>query len=237
MATATSATSATNSMSALQDTMNPKKAATDSVQAETDKFMTLLVTQLKNQDPLNPMDNAAVTSQMAQLSTVSGINKLNDTLSTLKTSYQNAENIQATSLIGHSVLIEGNGVKLSGGVGAFGVELTTPADSVQIVISDATGKDVESIDLGAQKEGIVPVAWDGIPDANKLDANGKPVRLADGNYTFKVVAMRSGTKLDDVKGLTVDSVGSVTTSATNGVKLNLTGKGAAITMADIKQVL
>ena len=49
--------------------------------------------------------------------------------------------------------------------------------------------------------------------------------------------MRSGTKLDDVKGLTVDSVGSVTTSATNGVKLNLTGKGAAITMADIKQVL
>ncbi len=70
----------------LMSTMNGKKAEVDSVQADTDKFMTLLVTQLKNQDPLNPLDNAQVTSQLAQLTTVNGVNKLNATLESLKSS-------------------------------------------------------------------------------------------------------------------------------------------------------
>jgi flagellar basal-body rod modification protein FlgD len=85
----------------LLNAVNPKKsaAAEGSVQADTDKFMTLLVTQLKNQDPLNPLDNAQITSQLAQLSTVTGINKLNDTLETLKGSYQSSEALQATNMI------------------------------------------------------------------------------------------------------------------------------------------
>ena len=65
--------------------------ADGSVQADTDKFMTLLVTQLKNQDPMNPLDNAQMTSQLAQLSTVTGVNKLNTTLESLKSSYQSSE--------------------------------------------------------------------------------------------------------------------------------------------------
>lgn len=222
----------------LLSTVNAKKAvATDSVQADTDKFMTLLVTQMKNQDPMNPLDNAQITSQLAQLSTVTGVNKLNTTLDSLKASYQSSEALQATNLIGHGVLVEGDFAKLQGGTAILGVELATPADKVQVIITDPrTGKDVDTIELGANAAGVVPLAWDGVPDPTKLDANGKPITLADGKYTFRVVAMRGGDKLTDAKALAFDSVSSVTTNAADGVKLNLPTKGV-VSMADIKQVL
>ena len=234
--TTVNTTPGTNNISDVMSAMNAKKAEVDSVQADTDKFMTLLVTQLKNQDPLNPLDNAQVTSQLAQLSTVTGVNKLNATLETLKSSYQSSEAMQATNLIGHGVLVEGKDVQLSGGKSILGVELATPADKVQLVVTDANGKEVAVIDMGPQEAGIVPVAWDGVPDPEKLDSDGKPVVLPDGKYSFKVVATRAGEELDDAKGLSFDSVASVTTNAKDGVKLNLPGKGA-VAMADIKQVL
>jgi flagellar basal-body rod modification protein FlgD len=235
MATVTDTTS--TSVTDLMSTMNAKKpTSTDGVSADTDKFMTLLVTQLQNQDPLNPMDNAQMTSQLAQLQTVTGVNKLNTTLESLKSSYQSSEAMQATNLIGHGVLVEGSGVTLASSKGVLGVELGSDADNVKVVISDAKGNEVETMDLGAQKAGVVPLAWDGVPDATKLDSNGKPLALADGNYTFKVVATRGGANLTDAKGLSFDSVASVTTSSADGVKVNLAGKGA-LTLADIKQVL
>src|SRR4051812_35941700 len=119
MSTINTAAGSAANINDLMATMNAKPATTgdsgaDSVQGQTDKFMTLLVTQLKNQDPLNPMDNAQLTSQLAQLQTVTGVNKLNETLNTLKASYQSSEAMQATSLIGHGVLVEGSKVSLSG---------------------------------------------------------------------------------------------------------------------------
>lgn len=223
----------------LLNAVNPKKnkAAEGSVEADTDKFMTLLVTQLKNQDPLNPLDNAQITSQLAQLSTVTGINKLNTTLDTLKASYQSSEALQAANMIGHGVLVEGNFANLYTGKAIMGVDLATPADSVQVIITDPrTGKDIETIDLGKQAAGTVPIAWDGIVDPSKLDAAGKPIVLKDGKYLTRVVAMRGGEELKDAKMLAFDSVDSVTTSAKDGVKLNLPTKGI-VSMSDVKQIL
>jgi flagellar basal-body rod modification protein FlgD len=238
MSTINTNTGSATNISDLMATMNAKTATTggDSVQADTDKFMTLLVTQLKNQDPLNPLDNAQVTSQLAQLQTVTGVNKLNETLNTLKASYQSSEAMQATNLIGHGVLVEGGNVTLSGSKAILGVELGSDVDNLKVVISDKSGKEVQTMDLGAQKAGVIPLAWDGIPDPTKLDANGKPVTLADGNYTFQIVATKGGDKVSDAKTLAFDSVASVTTNSTDGVKLNLPGKGV-VTLADIKQVL
>ncbi|MFL6676026.1 MAG: flagellar hook assembly protein FlgD [Massilia sp.] len=232
-------TASTPPVTDLMATMNPKAAtsATDSVSADTDKFMTLLVTQLKNQDPLNPLDNAQVTSQLAQLSTVTGVNKLNATLESLKASYQSSEAMAATNLIGHGVLVEGYSAQLQSGKAILGVDLASAADSVQVIITDPkTGKDVQTIDLGAQQAGTVPIAWDGVPDPTRLDSTGKPVTLADGQYSFRVVATRGDQKLTDAKGLAFDSVASVTTNGADGVKLNLVVKGA-LAMTDIKQVL
>lgn len=238
MTTVNNNTGSTTTINDLMATMNGKPATTsgDSVQADTDKFMTLLVTQLKNQDPLNPLDNAQVTSQLAQLQTVSGVNKLNDTLNSLKASYQSSEAMQATSLIGHGVLVDGSNVTLSSSKGILGVQLGTDADSVKVDIMDSSGKTVQTMDLGAQKAGVLPLAWDGVPDATKVDSDGKPVTLADGHYTFQVTAIRGGNKLTDATALSFDSVASVTTNSTDGVKLNLPGKGV-VTLADIKQVL
>lgn len=233
-----STSSPTANIADLQTAMNAKaKAATDSVTADTDKFMTMLVTQLKNQDPLSPMDNAQMTSQLAQLQTVTGVNKLNTTLESLKSSYQSTESLQATNLIGHGVLVEGDNVLLAKSQAILGVELDTPADKLQVIIVDPkTGKDVASMDLGAQEAGVVPIAWDGVADASVLDAEGKPVVLADGQYSFRIVATRGGEALTDARKLSFDSVVSVTTNGKDGVKLNLPTAGA-VTLADIKQVL
>lgn len=223
----------------LLNAVNPKKpaAVAGSVEEATDKFMTLLVTQLKNQDPLNPLDNAQITSQLAQLSTVTGVNKLNTTLESLKASYQASESLQAANLIGHGVLVEGNHVGLQDGKAIMGVELGSAADSVELIVTDArTGKEVQTIQLGANQPGIIPIAWDGVPDPSNVDADGKPVTLANGNYLFRVVAERGGEKLSDARTLSFDSVASVTTNSKDGVKLNLPNKGV-VTMADIKQIL
>jgi flagellar basal-body rod modification protein FlgD len=238
MSTVNTNAGSTTTINDLMSTMNGKTAATsdDSVQASTDKFMTLLVTQLKNQDPLNPMDNAQLTSQLAQLQTVTGVNKLNDTLESLKASYQSTESMQATNLIGHGVLVDGSSVTLSGSKGILGVELGSDVDSLQVVISDKNGKEVQTMDLGAQKAGVIPLAWDGVPDATNVGSDGKPVTVADGNYTFSIVATKGGERTSDAKGLSFDSVASVTTNSLDGVKLNLPSKGA-VTLADIKQVL
>src|SRR5580693_6158542 len=119
-----------NSVSAsLMAAMNPAPAstATDSAAAAQDRFMTLLVTQMQNQDPLNPMDNSQMTSQLAQLSTVSGIDTMNTTLQSLISSYQQSQTLQATSMIGHGVLTAGNTLSLSNGSAPFGISLATAA--------------------------------------------------------------------------------------------------------------
>ncbi len=223
----------------LLNSVNPKKAAAaeGSVEADTNKFLTLLVTQLKNQDPMNPLDNAQITSQLAQLSTVTGVNKLNTTLESLKASYVSSEALQAANMIGHGVLVEGGHVDLYKGKGIMGVDIGSAADSVKLIITDpSTGKDVQTIDLGAQKPGTIPLPWDGVVDATKVGADGLPVALKDGKYLIRVVATRGEEVLKDAKALSFDTVASVTTSAKNGVQLNLPTSGV-VSMADIRQIL
>jgi flagellar basal-body rod modification protein FlgD len=213
----------------LMATMNTKtaSAATGSVAADEDKFLKLLVTQLKNQDPLNPLDNAQITSQLAQLSTVTGVNKLNTTLESLKSSYQSSEALQAANMIGHQVLSAGNAMTLKDGQAILGVELGSAADEVQIVVKNAAGKEVHTMAIGGHDAGTVPLAWDGKDDDGKL--------LEDGNYSYSVVATRGGEPLEDAYSLALGTVASVSTNA-QGVKLNVAGAGP-ISMADVKQIL
>jgi flagellar basal-body rod modification protein FlgD len=213
----------------LMAAMNPaKKAATvaDSMDGVQDRFMTLLVTQMKNQDPLNPMDNAQVTSQLAQLSTVTGINKLNTTLEALQGSYQTSQSLQAVGMIGRGVLVPGSSIDLSDGKSVFGMELTEPADSVQVKIFDATGKLVRKIDLGAQETGALPLTWDGETDSGDKAANGQ--------YGFEVIATRGGQSVA-ANSLSFGGVGSVSTGG-GTVKLNVPGIGT-FGLSDIRQVL
>jgi flagellar basal-body rod modification protein FlgD len=218
----------TASQSVLSTLQSATGTGTDkSVTADAqDRFMTLLVTQMKNQDPLNPLDNAQVTSQLAQLSTVSGIEKMNSTLQTLMGSYQSSQSLQAAGMIGHGVLVTGSKVALSDGKAVLGFELAEPADKVVVTIRDTAGNAVRTIDMGAREAGATPLAWDGTRDDGGT--------AADGKYVFDVAATRGGEKLD-ATALSFGEVTSVSTGA-QGVKLNMTGLDSA-SLADVRQIL
>lgn len=213
--------------------MNPRASgsasATDSAAAQ-DRFMTLLVTQMKNQDPLNPLDNAQVTSQLAQLSTVTGIDKLNGTMQAMMASTQASQSLQAASMIGHGVLVPGTNLSLAGGKAVFGAELPSPADAVQVTISDGAGNPVRVLELGARPAGTLALAWDG-----KTQSGGS---APDGSYQVQVSATRGGQKLS-AAALGFGEVISVSTggSGSSAVRLNLSGGAGAVSINDVRQIL
>jgi flagellar basal-body rod modification protein FlgD len=216
----------TNQASAsLLASVNGTTAASSTTDEAQDRFMTLLVTQMKNQDPLNPLDNAQVTSQLAQLSTVTGINKMNSTLETFMTSLQSSQSLQMSNLIGHDVLVEGNDISFDGTGGYFGVELPTSTDDLTITINDATGKQIRQITLGNQSEGIIPLSWDGYGDDG--------TQVAAGDYSFTVSANISGEPAT-VNALSLTKINSISTNGT-GIKLNLNNANS-VTSADLKQI-
>lgn len=219
---ASSASKGLQSLTGGSSTSDTQKAA-----EAQDRFLKLLVTQMRNQDPLNPLDNAQVTSQLAQLSTVSGIDKLNTTVEGLQSSYQTSQALQSANLIGHGVLVAGNNVTLAKSQAVLGVELTEPADNVKVVIRDAGNRVLHTADLGAQEIGTQPLAWDGLDD--------KGVKVADGKYKVEVVATRGGVAVAGAHPLAFGQVSSVSTGA-QGVKLNLQG-AASINFSDVKQIL
>ena len=225
----TATTNATNS-SAVFAALNGSGASTattaSAATASQDRFMKLLVTQLKNQDPLNPMDNAQMTSQMAQISTVSGIDKLNATLQALSASMTPNQTLQAASMIGHGVLVSGNGLNLAAGVGLGGFDLAQPVDSAKVSVYDQTGALVSSIDLGAQPAGVVKWQWDGKDNAGAAMPNGP--------YTFKVDASQAGNTIA-ATSLQYGVVGSVTQGA-QGVELSV-GSLQNVALAQVKQIL
>ena len=164
---------------------------------------------MKNQDPLNPMDSAQVTSQMAQISTVEGVQKLNTTVSGLNSQFLQLQTMQGAALVGHDVAIDGNSVRENSSthLGDGGFELTQAATSVKVDMLNAAGQSVGSVDLGAQDAGrhsfsaTVPSAWQGQP------------------LTFKVTAMADKATVD-AAALTYSRISAVST-ANNQLSLEL----------------
>jgi flagellar basal-body rod modification protein FlgD len=216
-------TSSTNAYAASGTAKAPAK--TD-VEESQDRFLKLLVTQMKNQDPLNPLDNAQVTSQMAQLSTVSGINKLNSSIESLSGMFQSNQLLQASGMIGRGVLAEGSDLRLTGGKAIGGIELPQAADKVVVTIADRAGKVLQTVDMGAQNAGVLSFQWDG-----GTDSGGK---AADGAYKFSVKAVLGG-KAAEAQPLSLGIVGSVSVDS-QGITLNADGLGA-LALSKIKQIL
>lgn len=191
------------------------------------RFLKLLVTQLNNQDPLNPLDNAELTSQLAQMSTVSGIEKLNAAFQSLLAQSGSSQVLQSASLIGHSVLVPGNGLSLEQGAAVpFAVELPQGADSVKVTVTNAAGAAVRSFDLGAVPQGVKTLTWDGKSDSGS--------QLADGAYTVNVAAY-SGDSRVTATALTYADVASVS-QGSNGVALDL-GSGRKAALSEVRLIL
>lgn len=223
----TSSITGSNAASAAASTASVANA--DSEQ----RFLKLLVTQLNNQDPLNPMENAELTSQLAQMSTVSGIEKLNATLSGLVSQTGSNQVLQAASLIGFNVLSPGDTLQTTKpedgkdpAVQAFAVQLPGSAANVEIKIVDATGKTVRTIDGGAMTEGINAVTWDGKDDAGNV--------VPAGAYQFKVAAA-NGSAAVEATSLTFAQVAAVKQGVT-GVTLEL-ANGKSIGLSDVRMYI
>mgnify|MGYP000272862470 CR=1 FL=1 len=205
--------------------MNGTSSSKSTAQAAQDRFMTLLVTQMKNQDPLNPLDNAQVTSQLAQLSTVTGIDKLNDTVTALSNSFQSAQGLQAANMIGHGVVVPGNSVELKDGKSVFGFDLPQSADAVKVMIKDSTGAVVRTLTSNNMSAGMNSMTWDGKNEAGTV--------LGNGNYQFAVEASAGDKKLSPTS-LSFGMVSSVSIGS-QGTQLSVSNIGD-IAMSEVRQV-
>lgn len=196
-----------------------------SVAEMSDRFLKLLVTQLKNQDPMNPMENAELTTQLAQMSTVEGVNRLNDTMDGLAAQFRASQVLQGSALLGRAVLAEGDGIILTEDGAMGGIELDGVADKVEVRIYDENGAAVRTLTLGKQEAGLVRFAWDG------LDAAGE--ELPAGLYSFKVTATADG---EAVKAATY-TLGEVLSVAfgDGGMEAEVSGVGTR-TLEKIRQI-
>ncbi|MDD2408572.1 MAG: flagellar hook assembly protein FlgD [Tepidiphilus sp.] len=202
MSTINSSTATTaNSILAQYGQRETSKSVTaGAVEDMQNRFLTLLTTQLKNQDPLNPMDNAEVTSQLAQMSTVQGIEKLNQLVSELAGTAQMTD---MASLVGRGVLVAGNQIMLTNSGGIAGVDLPLAASSVKVTITDQSGVLVRSLDLGSLDAGSHNFVWDGKADDGQTAQPGMykiKVEAKSGSDTVNASPLQLGQVTGVVKG-------------------------------------
>jgi flagellar basal-body rod modification protein FlgD len=143
-------------------------------------FLKMLTVQLQNQDPMNPMDNAAMTSQLAQLNQVDGINKLNTSVNALVAQMQSANFMNLSSSVGKTALAAGTQVYFSGHAVGMAAKLEAPAASLKAVIRDSNSQIVNQFDFGSTPAGMTDFIWDGGNDDGK--------QVASGLYTLELTA-------------------------------------------------
>jgi flagellar basal-body rod modification protein FlgD len=205
-----------SAISALADQLNnaagSAPVASKNDAGSEDRFLKLLVAQMQNQDPMNPLDNAQVTSQMAQINTVSGIDKLNKTVAGLNSQLVQLQALQGATLVGRDVTVAGDRLAVDDGVGVGGFELNAAADSVKVDILNAAGRLVTTLDLGAQSSGRHAFDW---PAGAVQDGEG---------YRFRVQASSGSASV--LGGLLMRDRVDAVSSAGNALNLELRHSGA-----------
>ena len=165
-------------------------------------FLKMLTVQLQNQDPLNPMDNAAMTAQLAALNQVDGINKLNTSVTSLVAQMQSANFMNLASSVGKTALSAGSKAYYSGNPVSMAAKLDTSVSSLKAVIRDSNGQIVSKFDFGAAASGVTDFIWDGADDSGN--------EVPQGMYTLELTATDSQGKVsypDSYVGAMVASIG------------------------------
>ena len=162
----------------------PNQTAKGDIDDVENRFLAVLVAQMNNQDPLNPLDNAQVTSQLAQINTVKGIEQLNRTVELLAGRVQSSEQMAALGAVGRGALVPGSSIALYNGEGAAGFELPEKVDGLTVTIKDQAGLVIDTVELGAQEAGIHTFVWDGKTPSGATAANNV--------YKFEITATRGG---------------------------------------------
>ena len=224
--TSTISSSVLSTMNSTSTTAESSTSASDELQ---DQFLTLLTTELQNQDPTDPMDNSEMVTQLAQISTISSIEDVTSTLEGISGQISASETLQASALVGNGVLIDGNTIQVDDGVTTpFGVTLDSDADSVTVTIKDSSGTVVRTLDEGEMSAGTQSLSWDGLQDDGTT--------AADGAYTFSISATSDDVAVAST-ALKYALVTGVTTDSSNAVALDLGGVNENVALSDISLVL
>jgi len=187
------------------------------------EFLKLMMAQLKNQDPLAPMENGEFLGQMAQFSTVNSIGEMSKQLQGLSDQMANSRLLSSGSLIGRSVLSTGNYGELAEGKSLDGsVRITEPVDGAVVYIRNAIGQVMETFELGPSGAGDYPFSWDG---ALPGGANAMP-----GRYQVDVAVTRGG-KTEAAKAMLYIPVNSVSMRGQD-IVLNLQN-GAQVPLSQV----
>ena len=194
-----------------------------------DAFLKLIITQLENQDPLKPMDNAEFLSQLAQFKSVTGIDDLKSSVDNMATALQSNQALQASSMVGRWVMVPSEQGFLWDQAGMAGsVEVPTSSSQVLVTITDKFGQPVHQIDLGPQRKGSVDFQWDGV------DQNG--VVHSPGQYKVTAMANISG-EFEAIETMAIVPVESVVMTKTGAdLTVNTAGLGK-IKLSDVKEIM
>lgn len=207
-------------------------AATTKQSLGQEQFLKLLTTQLTHQDPMKPMESGDFLGQMAQFSTVSGIQDLQASFKSFADSINSGQALQAAGLVGHYVSVPSATALLSGADGGkiYGdFDLPSSSNNVKVRILDpSTGMPVKEIDLGTHAAGNVQFDWDGV------DSNGAMSKY--GVYKVEASATIDG-KNTVLATNVIAKVDSVTmANGGTGMEVNLTGLDP-VKFSQIKQIL
>lgn len=191
-------------------------------------FLTLFTAQLKSQNPLDPMDNTAFVSQLAQFSQLEATTKMADSMSGLVTTMSTDRMTSAASLLGKKVAIANGEAVLSNSTPVEGsITLASDADSIALKVFSSTGTLVRNGTIGNQKKGDFPFVWDGNDDAGNA--------LADGSYRIEATVTRFGKESKAVVNTMATVKGVSTDAVTGDMKVEL-GNGSTMSLTEVKRL-
>jgi flagellar basal-body rod modification protein FlgD len=191
-------------------------------------FLKLMTTQLKNQDPMKPLDGTEMVAQLAQFGTVSGVQQMNSTLATLSDSLRSSQALSGATMVGHEIIAQSGTASFDGSNGIVGgVDVPGGASSVSLTINDASGQVIRHLTV-ATASGQQAFRWDGKNDSGAT--------VAAGSYTLKATANVGGA----TQGLTTEVAARVTSVSldSNGTGLTLnTPELGAVALSQVQQII
>ena len=194
---------------------------------QTQNFLTLLIAQIKNQDPMSPMDASTMTAQMSQLNMVSSMGTMNTSMQAMLSQMQSANFMNQAALIGHSPMVAGSSINYSGGEVMLGANLANPLQGVVATIKDASGNIVGTADLGNLNSGMTNFVFDGV------DANG--AAMPNGIYRVEISGKNNAGANESPTPYVGSPVVSILKEGNLGEAMLKLADGRSIKASEVKQ--
>jgi flagellar basal-body rod modification protein FlgD len=194
---------------------------------QTQKFLTLLIAQIKNQDPMSPMDASTMTAQMSQLNMVSSMGTMNTSMQAMLSQMQSANFMNQAALIGHSPMVAGSSINYTGGQVTLGANLANSLQGVVATIKDASGSIVGTADLGNLNSGMTNFVFDGV------DASG--AKMPNGNYRVEISGTNNAGAKESATAYVGSPVVSILKEGNSGDAMLKLADGRSIKASEVKQ--